>query len=50
MVQMGRIMTAPRTHPDRADLIAINARKKMNEATDNFHQALSEMEIEIVSF
>lgn len=49
MVQMGRIFQAPTKHPERSDQILLNAKKKMGEATDNFHSTLDEMEMEIVS-
>lgn len=49
MVQMGRIMKAKALHQDRADLIAMNATKKMAEAQEAFHNILDEMEMEIVS-
>ncbi|KAJ0118300.1 hypothetical protein J7T55_009083 [Diaporthe amygdali] len=47
MVQMGRIFQAPNQHPERAEQIVLNAKKKMGEATDSFHSTLDEMEIEI---
>ncbi|KAI3398473.1 hypothetical protein diail_9154 [Diaporthe ilicicola] len=47
MVQMGRIFQAPTKHPERADQILLNAKKKMGEATDSFHSTLDEMEMEI---
>lgn len=50
MVQMGRIMKAQDSNQDRADLIVMNSKKKMLDATDSFHNTLDEMEIEIVSF
>lgn len=50
MVQMGRIFQAPNQHPERAEQIVLNAKKKMGEATDSFHSTLDEMEIEIVSY
>lgn len=49
MVQMGRIMKAKALHQDRADLITMNATKKMTEAQESFHNTLDEVEIEIVS-
>lgn len=49
MVQMGRIMTAQKSNPDRADLIAINAKKKIEESYEKFHYRLDDIEVEIVS-
>ncbi|PSS03767.1 hypothetical protein BD289DRAFT_420150 [Coniella lustricola] len=48
MVQMGRIMTAQKSNPDRADLIAINAKRKIEESYDRFHCRLDDIELEIM--
>lgn len=49
MVQMGRIIKAQTMGQERADQITENAKKKMVEAADSFHNTLDVMEIEIVS-
>lgn len=46
---MGHIMRTQVSNQDRAEIIVEHARKKMLEATDNFHSTLDDLEIDIVS-